>query len=126
MQKNPESKLTSLGQIIAWLAKNEQAEISAPESKEISNEFIRRVFAEYQKLRDDKQYEAVIPQLCCSNDSIFLVDNTTFALAHILFGYAAELKQEETHQFIRHLNDCGLCFEVYCTIFHDYYSALNL
>jgi hypothetical protein len=125
VQKRPGPKLISLGKIIAWLEKSEQDAIADPEGKEYSDEFIRCVFNEYQQLCDDSRYEAAIPQLRCSNDSIFLVNNTTFILAHILFGYASDLKREETRQFIRHLNDCSLCFEAYCAVFHDYYSALN-
>jgi hypothetical protein len=125
VQKRPESKLVSLGKVIAWLEKSEQDDIADHESREYSDEFIRHVFNEYQQLREESRYEAAIPQLCCSNDSIFLLNNTSFILAHILFGYASDLKREETRQFIRHLNDCSLCFEAYCAVFHDYYSAMN-
>lgn len=115
--------MSHLGKIIAFIERGDTHRLEEL-MREADNEALRSLYHQYRNLSASHHFDFEIPTTSCPMDCVFLQKEPLFFFLHFLQGYAVNLNETSTKQFIKHLNDCYPCFEAYSAVFREYYQTL--
>ena len=81
---------------------------------------IENMLVLYKKSKNQSQVVS-IPTACCLSTSPFLQENDAFFISHLLLNNPLPEHDKKNKPFIKHLNDCYWCFQIYSKVFRDYF-----
>ena len=116
-----ESKALTFGEALALVEAKvkRHIDISTRVGTAADDEIIHDMLVLYEKAKEQPKIDS-IPTGCCLSASPFLKENGAFFISHILLDNPLP-EQNKDKPFIKHLNDCFWCFQIYSTVFRDYY-----
>jgi len=94
-------------------------DISPRVSTAADEKMIDNMLMLYEKNKNHDQVDS-IPTGCCVSTRPFLQENNAFFISHLLLDNPLP-EHDEIKPFIKHLNDCYWCFQIYSKVFRDYY-----
>jgi hypothetical protein len=131
MKERSDMMEVTLGKLLAYMDvekrnKTLTPEMELPEHLERSLKDLRERFTTLISQEQKKKEFIKIPQHSCDSSAPFLANNEDFFLMMILLYNREEEINGSTDKFIKHLNECYWCFEIYQQVMRDYFHTLQI